>query len=877
MLLRTWGLCVLVALAAPAAAGQGAPQGDAIDRLVTQLQQAVTAGDPAAIQALAAPTEHPATIRAFVQAMTSPKVSRVTIKLRDRSVTVDGQTRLILEILAEYGRSANVANWRIDLAAPASATGPLLISNFERLTVVYGLYRLTIDPTTEYTVHNATIRAPDLTLTVKSGRAFVARSADGVTGMVFLGRGRTDFSPKPEAERGQLRIFCGADSLRADFGELFIRLNPGDYDQRIAGTLTPRTVEPSQLRRANQIFDAYVSKSFQVDLGDMSTARWSLVPVPDDFIAEINMRKYGALTYARSGLDPEDVSLFDRRRRINISIYASDEKLATRGRFYSEDDAVEYDVTHYDVTAAFSPDQSEVVGEATLSIRLRSRGVSTLSLRLADPLVVESVTSREFGRLFFLRVTGQNILLIGFTGEVAPDTAFQVSIRYAGHLKPQSIQAEAIRVQQQPQEPAPVIEIPPEPDYLYSNRAYWYPQGLVTGYATARMAISVPSDLYVVASAVQQGVPQSLPGPPGQRPGRRFEFEAETPLPYLACLISRFVPGPGATLKLDEVTKPESVSVVTNPREVDVARATLDKTKDILTFYTGLMHDMPYDHFTVAVNEANLPGGHSPAYFALLNQPLPSTPFTWGNDPVAFPNYPSFFLAHEVAHQWWGQGIGWKNYHEQWLSEGFAQYFAAMYAGHEHGPAMFSEVLHRMQRWALDTSPDGPVYLGYRLGSIKSDSRVFRALVYDKGAIVLHMLRRLVGDDAFFAGLRDFYQTWRFRKAGTDDLRVAMEKASGLSLGRFFDTWIYGDTIPRVRFIWAVDPNAPRVDVEFDQLSDPIAEFAITVTIGYSDGTTVDTVVPVTDKAARQSIPLRGTVRWVDANRDAGALVKIVK
>lgn len=878
MQLRTWVVCVLLALAAPAAGRQGAPQGDAIDRLVAALQQAVAAGDPAAVQALTAPDANPATVRAFISALASPKVSRVTIKLRDRTVTVDGQTRLIIEILAEYGRVANVATWRVDLARPASAAAPVQFSNFERLTVVYGLYRLTIDPTTEFTVRNATIRAPDLTLAVRTGRAFVARSADGVTGMVLLGRGRTDFSPKPEAERGQLRIFCGAESLRADFDDLFIRLNPGDYDQRIAGTFTPRTVEPSELRRASQLFETYVSKSFQIDLGDMSAARWSLIPTPGDFIAEINMRKYGALTYARSASDPEDVSLFDRRRRINISIYASEEKLAERGRFYSEDTNAEYDVTHYDVDVAFSPDRSEVAGEATLWLTLRSRAVSTLSLHLADSLVVQSVTSPEFGRLFFLRVTGQNVLLVGFTGEVAPGTRFRVSVKYAGHLKPQSIESEALHVQQQqPQEPSAVIEIPPEPNYLYSNRAYWYPQGLVTGYATARMSISVPADLDVVASAVPQGAPQLLPAAPGLRPGKRFVFEATTPLPYLACLISRFVPGPGATLKLDDAAQPVSVSIVANPQEIDGARASLDKTKDILTFYAGLMHDMPYDHFAVVMTEANLPGGHSPAYFAMVNQPLPSSPLSWRDDPVAFPNYPSFFLAHEVAHQWWGQAVGWKNYHEQWLSEGVAQYFAALYAGHEHGPAALADVLRRMQRWAIDTSPQGPVYLGYRLGHIKGDTRIFRALVYDKGAMVLHMLRRLVGDDAFFAGLRDFYQTWRFRKAGTDDLRVAMEKASGRTLSRFFDTWIYGNAIPRVRFLWAIDPNAPRVDVEFDQLSDPVADFPVTVTIGYADGTTVDTVVPVTDRAARQSIPLRGKVRWVDANRDAGALVKIVK
>ena len=191
------------------------------------------------------------------------------------------------------------------------------------------------------------------------------------------------------------------------------------------------------------------------------------------------------------------------------------------------------------------------------------------------------------------------------------------------------------------------------------------------------------------------------------------------------------------------------------------------------------------------MSESELPGGHSPAYFAILNQPLPTTPYVWRNDPVSFNSYPTFFLAHELAHQWWGQAIGWKNYHEQWLSEGFAQYFAAMYAEKERGNETFVDVLRQMRRWAIETSPQGPVYLGYRLGHIKGDSRVFRAVIYNKAAMVLHMLRRLVGDEAFFRGIRAFYAEWRFQKAGTDDFRVAMEKASGSDLSAFFEAWIF--------------------------------------------------------------------------------------
>src|SRR5205823_7593972 len=143
----------------------------------------------------------------------------------------------------------------------------------------------------------------------------------------------------------------------------------------------------------------------------------------------------------------------------------------------------------------------------------------------------------------------------------------------------------------------------------------------------------------------------------------------------------------------------------------------------------SLMADAPYDSFTLALTESDLPGGHSPSYFAVLKQPLPNTPFSWTNDPVSFPNYPSFFVAHELAHQWWGQAVGWKNYHEQWISEGFAQYFSALYAQRAHGDASFFAMLRQFRRWSISESDQGPIDLGYRLGLIQGQGRIFRAII----------------------------------------------------------------------------------------------------------------------------------------------------
>jgi hypothetical protein len=419
-----------------------------------------------------------------------------------------------------------------------------------------------------------------------------------------------------------------------------------------------------------------------------------------------------------------------------------------------------------------------------------------------------------------------------------------------------------------------VIVIPLEPQFTYSNRSYWYPQSPVTDYATAKLTVTVPEELEAVASGAPQGPPKIVAGAPGERDRKQFVFEATKPTRYLAVLISRFRSSPPVSLTFDQGGDKVALKLAANPRQVSKVRGLTDKTIEILKFYTSLLEHAPYEAFTLALTENDVPGGHSPAYFALLNNPLPTSPFVWSNDPVSFPGYPSFFIAHEIAHQWWGQAVGWKNYHEQWLSEGFAQYFAALFAERERGPEQFATVLRQMRRWSIETSPQGPVYLGYRLGHIKNEGRVFRALVYNKGAMVLHMLRRLLGDEAFHAGLRDFYTTWRYRKAGTNDFRAAMEKAGGRPLERFFDRWIFGSTIPVVKYSSRVDGTT--LHVRFDQQAD-LFDIPIAVTVNYNDGSSATVFVAVTEKTTEQAIPLKGAVRSVDVNKDGGALVEIEK
>ena len=118
-----------------------------------------------------------------------------------------------------------------------------------------------------------------------------------------------------------------------------MRLSPYDFEQYLTnGTLTAAPPDTRQFGRAREIFDEEVGKSFSLDLSDMSRDIWSILPQPGDMVAEVRTRRFRTLTYARAQGEAEDVTFFSRERKRNIAIYASPQKLASRGAFYDEDD-----------------------------------------------------------------------------------------------------------------------------------------------------------------------------------------------------------------------------------------------------------------------------------------------------------------------------------------------------------------------------------------------------------------------------------------------------------------------------------------------------------------------------------------------------------
>jgi hypothetical protein len=929
---------LLVLTATPAFAGQGSvrplDEEDAqIQAFLQSVETAVSTMDRARWMELLSASANRDEAGEFFSSMVPKGITRAVVKERDRAPlagTLPGEGfRLIAEVFIETGPRGRIATWRLDIRRPRGqdlGPQPWRIVAEDHLASVDGLHRLALQPERQYAARNLSLRSVDFEIKLPAGDVFVAETPQGTTVLVLLGDGTIVFQPAPKQERGQLKLFAGTETLETPFTAAFVRLNPFDFEQNASTAMLEKaTIDPRAFRRAQAIFDEDVAKSFSLDLSDLSRETWSLLPSAGDFVAEVRTKRFDTLTYARSSGEPEDVSLFQRARRRNISAYASEQKLSNRGRFYNEDDLTDYDVLDYNVEAAFQPDREWIDGFTKLKIRVKSYAMGVLTLRFAESLNVSSVSSDELGRLLFLKVRNQNSIVVNLPDVVARDYVFTINVAYSGRIERQSIQDESVFMGggkpsglpadgQRAVQPDDMPFIPAEPKWLFSNRNYWHPQGQVTDYATASLHITVPDGYGVVGSGVaRDGSPTFVPGAAPGGPARlSYSFRAAQPVRYLGVLIGRFARIDTATVVLDVIPAPptKELSIVppgrpseTLQQQIDavnaaaaVPRAGVRNTMtlnieasrrqeskgrdamgivaDIVRLYAGIVNDAPYESLTVAMVEDDVPGGHAPGYFAMINNPPPISAFTWRNDPASFQNFPEFFMAHEVAHQWFGQAVGWKNYHEQWLSEGFAQYFAALYAKERRGEPAFREILRQFRRWTLEDSDQGPVSLGYRLGHIKNESRVFRALVYNKGAGVVHMMRRLVGDEAFFRGLRRFYTENRYKKAGTDDLRKAMEQESGRDLSRFFERWIYDSTLPRVKFSSAVDGQ--ELVVRFEQTGD-VFDLPVTVTINYTDGKTAEHVVLATEQATEVRLPLTGTLRSVETNQDGAALAVIEK
>jgi hypothetical protein len=185
---------------------------------------------------------------------------------------------------------------------------------------------------------------------------------------------------------------------------------------------------------------------------------------------------------------------------------------------------------------------------------------------------------------------------------------------------------------------------------------------------------------------------------------------------------------------------------------------------------------------------------------------------------------------HEVSHQWWGHAVGWASYHDQWLSEGFAEFSAGLFMQQAMGKGWQKDYIdfwERLQKrileknnWGVAPNDAGPLWMGLRLVSPRT-SNAYQNVTYPKGAYILAMLRSMMyesgqkdGDAAFIAMMHDFVETHRDKAATTESFKAIADKhmTKLMDLGKngrldwFFSEWVYGTQVPKYHFEYQTSP-----------------------------------------------------------------------
>lgn len=247
-------------------------------------------------------------------------------------------------------------------------------------------------------------------------------------------------------------------------------------------------------------------------------------------------------------------------------------------------------------------------------------------------------------------------------------------------------------------------------------------------------------------------------------------------------------------------------------------------TRQVMEFYGKKVG--PYSYEKLAnVQAASVGGGmeSATAIFYGENSVTGQRSVRWRN-----------VIIHEIAHQWFGNAVTEYDWDDVWLSEGFATYFTLLFIEHAYGRDEFVAGLKRSRDRVMafyERNPD------YRIvhDNLTDMRQVTTSNTYQKGSWTLHMLRGIVGDDAFWRGIQAYYRNHRDRNATTDDFRRAMEEASGRDLSQFFRQWLYRGGKLEYQGGWSYGDGV--LHVELNQVQNDTSFLQMPVQIGiYFDG-----------------------------------------
>jgi len=207
-------------------------------------------------------------------------------------------------------------------------------------------------------------------------------------------------------------------------------------------------------------------------------------------------------------------------------------------------------------------------------------------------------------------------------------------------------------------------------------------------------------------------------------------------------------------------------------------------------------------------------------------------------------------IAHEIAHQWFGDSASENDWYHVWLSEGFATYFSNLYLEYAYGHDRLvkEEKIDREEVIAYFLEKPAPVVDT----TITNISDVLSVNTYQKGGWAIHMLRHEMGEIDFWKGIRQYYATYKNKNVMTADFQRVMEQASGKDLSIFFNQWLFKAGHPKISGSWHFDGKSKTVNVEIEQIQPGVPfKFSLDFGIVGADGRQELTTAQINSKSQK--------------------------
>ena len=495
------------------------------------------------------------------------------------------------------------------------------------------------------------------------------------------------------------------------------------------------------------------------------------------------------------------------------------------------------DVLQYDVTVEIPASGSEIAGRTELLYQAVVADLDDVRLDLGAAMIVDSV--RVDGAPAGFQHEGDRLTIRGRTLAGARSRAV---VWYHGEP------ADGLIIGQSRHGSRTIFA-----DNWADRAHHWFPSvDHPSDKAAVAFEVVAPADLEVVGN----GYLAERTEIGGGRARTRWVESAEIPVYGMVIGVADF-----AVTEAGDVDGIE-VSHWTFPEDSAAGEIAFGRSTEILAFYDSLFGPYPYEKLAHVQSATKFGGMENPGAIFYSQNAIGAA---LSADADGREDLTSL-VAHETVHQWFGDAVTESDWNHLWLSEGFAEYFDAVFFEFRGGSrGRGSAELARQMRTRADAVREFEAAGARAIYAPGAGPGEYETLLtemnYEKGAWVLHMLRRLVGDEAFFQGVRDYYAALRDRTAWTADFARIMEAASGRSLERHFDQWVVRPGMPALAASVVGDGEERRLRIEQLQDGPPYA-LVLDVELRWDGGS--ERRVVETD-SVRVEVPLRleGPVRVV--------------